>query len=261
GLRKGEQKSIYWHRQFRLMPEISAQPGGQLPISVFGPDGRGAIPVARSTTSRCLVAFARHRGPPERFSEPPMASSNLGFVQSLAGKGADVPLELDPSHDHQAAVSAALAIVFRGKFCDLILQNRKTTTFSKHSVIYDVGDRERTFFFLQNGFVRVGTMTADGREVIYDVRKAGDVIGELCATEEVRLDRAIALEKTEAIGVPFEEIMEILISKPDLIAILVDVFSRALKEAYAQVNSLAIDDTVRRLVKVLIGLAAKIGRP
>jgi len=185
----------------------------------------------------------------------------LGFVQSLAGKDADVPPELDHSHEHQAAVSAALATVFRGKFCDLILQNRKTTTFNKHSVIYDVGDRERTFFFLQNGFVRVGTMTADGREVIYDVRKAGDVIGELCAAEEVRLDRAIALEKTEAIGVPFEEIMEILISKPDLIAILVDVFSRALKEAYAQVNSLAIDDTVRRLVKVLIGLAAKIGRP
>jgi len=101
---------------------------------------------------------------------------------------------------------------------------------------------------------------ADGREVIYDVRKSGDVIGELCAAEPLRPDRAVALEETEAIGVPFEEIMELLTSKPYLVSILVDVFSRALKEAYAQVNSLAVDDTINRLIKVLIGLAAKIGR-
>jgi CRP-like cAMP-binding protein len=40
----------------------------------------------------------------------------------------------------------------------------------------------------------------------------------------------------------------------------VDVFCRALKEAYAQVNSMALDDTVQRLIKVLIGLATKIGQ-
>lgn len=189
-----------------------------------------------------------------------MASSNLGFIQSLAGKAVELPVEIDDSPERQAAVSAALSTVFRGKFCDLIVPNRKTTTFSKHSVIYNVGDREQTFFFLQNGFVRIGTITADGREVIYDVRKGGDVIGELCATEQTRPDRAVALEDTEAIGVPFEEIMELLTGKPYLVAILVDVFCRALKEAYAQVNSLAVDDTVHRLIKVLIGLAVKIGR-
>jgi CRP-like cAMP-binding protein len=188
-----------------------------------------------------------------------MASSNLGLVQPALAQDTDLPFELDDSRDYQAAVSAALAAVFRGKFCDFILPNRKTTTFSKHSVIYDVGDRERTFFFLQNGFARVGTITADGREVIYDVRKSGDVIGELSATEEVRPDRAVALEETEAIGVPFEEIMGLLTSKPHLVSVLVDVFGRALKEAYAQINSLAVDDTTNRLVKVLIGLAGKIG--
>jgi hypothetical protein len=41
---------------------------------------------------------------------------------------------------------------------------------------------------------------------------------------------------------------------------LMDVFCRALKDAYAQVNTLALDDTVHRLIKTLIGLATKIGR-
>ena len=153
---------------------------------------------------------------------------DLSLANSLS-TAADLPPELDDSLSRQAALSTALGSVFRGRFCDLLLANRKTTTFSKHSVIYDVGDRERRFFFLQNGFAKVGTITADGREIIYDVRKGGDVIGELCASEEVRPDRAVALEQTDAVSVPFEEVMQHLLKQPELIAVLVDVFCRALK--------------------------------
>jgi CRP/FNR family cyclic AMP-dependent transcriptional regulator len=184
---------------------------------------------------------------------------DLSLANSL-GKAAGLSPELDDSLSRQTILSSALGSVFRGRFCGFILANRKATTFRKHAVIYDVGDRERRFFFLQNGFAKVGTITADGREIIYDVRKGGDVIGELCASEQVRPDRAVALEQTDAVSVPFEEVMQHLLKQPELIAVLVDVFCRALKEAYAQVNSLAIDDTVNRLIKVLIGLATKIGR-
>jgi CRP-like cAMP-binding protein len=189
------------------------------------------------------------------------SSPKVEFVQSLMSNLAEVPSEFDDSVDRQAALSVALISVFRGKFCDLILPNRTPTGFKKHAVIYDVGDNERTFFFIENGFVKVGTISPGGSEVIYDVRKSGDVIGELCASEPTRPDRAVALEQTKAISVPFEEIMELLRQKPDLIAMLVDIFCRALKEAYAQVNTLATHDMVHRLSKVLLGLATKIGRP
>ena len=188
-----------------------------------------------------------------------MASPNQRLVQAAAKSGLELPLEVDDSLS-QAAVSTALISVFRGKFCDAILPNRKTTTFKKEEVIYDVGDKERTFFFLQDGFVKVGTITSDGHELIYDVRKGGDVVGELCASEARRPDRAVALEQTEAIPVPFEDVMEVVRKQPDLLARLVDVFCRALNEAYAQVNTLAVDDTVHRLGKVLLKLAAKIGQ-
>jgi CRP/FNR family transcriptional regulator, cyclic AMP receptor protein len=168
-------------------------------------------------------------------------------------------LSQSDSVTHHAAVSSALASIFRGKFCDLILPNRRARTFKKHDVIYNVGDEERIFFFLQNGFVKVGTIAADGQEVVYDVRKGGDVVGELCASDRVRPDRAVALEQTEVISVPFEEVMEVLLKRPELVAILIDVFCRALKEAYLHVNILAMDDTVHRLIKVLISLAHKIG--
>lgn len=160
----------------------------------------------------------------------------------------------------QAAVSTALVTVFRGKFCDMILRDRKATTFNKGDVIFNIGDRDRVFFFLQNGFVKVGAITPNGREVIYDVRKGGDVVGELCACENERPDRAVALEQTDAIPVQFEEIMNLIMSKPNLTTTLIEVFCSALKEAYGQINALASDDMIRRLARVLLNLAAKFGQ-
>ena len=161
----------------------------------------------------------------------------------------------------QATVSSALACVFRGKFCDAILPNRKTATFEKGAVIYEMGERDRTFFFLRSGFVKLGVITPDGHELIYDVRKGGDVVGELCAAQSERPDRAVALEETQAIPVPYEEVLEVLRKRPDLFDRLVEVLCQSLAEAYDQVTTLAVDDTPHRLVKALLRLAAKLGHP
>jgi CRP-like cAMP-binding protein len=159
----------------------------------------------------------------------------------------------------QAAVSAALTTVFRGKFCDAILPNRKTSRFQKNDVIYEVGDQSNTLFFLQTGYVKVGTLAPDGREIIYDVRKGGDLIGELCVCGRPRPDRAVALEDTNAISVPYEEVIKVVRSEPEMLARLIEFLCQALTEAYEQVNALALDDILRRVAKVLIALAGKIG--
>jgi CRP/FNR family cyclic AMP-dependent transcriptional regulator len=115
------------------------------------------------------------------------------------------------------------------------------------------------FFFLQTGFVKVGAVTADGRELIYDVRGGNDVVGELCLSEAQRPDRAVALEHTQAIAVQRDEVLEILSQRPELFARLIDVLGHALVEAYQQVNTLATDDTLGRVAKTLLRLAAKFG--
>lgn len=160
----------------------------------------------------------------------------------------------------QAAVSAGLATVFRGKFCDAILPGRKSTAFARNEVLYEIGGRDRTFFFLRDGFVKVGAITAEGRELIYDVRSDRDVVGELCLSAARRPDRAVALEHTEAIAVPRDEIMEIVRQQPDLFLRLVDALGRALVEAYEQVNTLATDNTMGRVAKTLLRLGEKIGK-
>jgi CRP-like cAMP-binding protein len=120
-------------------------------------------------------------------------------------------------------------------------------TFEKDQVIYDVGEDKRMFFFLQTGYVKVGSITEDGHELIYDVRKAGDIVGELCASGQQRQDRAVALERTEVIAVPLDEIFEIVQTNRHLLQELVQMFCESLSDAYGQLNTLASSDTVHRL--------------
>jgi CRP-like cAMP-binding protein len=160
-----------------------------------------------------------------------------------------------------AALSAALVPIFRGRFCDVLLPNRAIRIFDEDRALYELGDGDQTLFFVRHGVVKVGTITDDGREIIYGIRKDGDVVGELCAVEPVRRDRAVVVERTEAIAIPFDEVVEALAKHPALLRVLVQMFGGALSEAYDQVNRLAVDDVMHRLVDVLKTLACKFGRP
>ena len=161
---------------------------------------------------------------------------------------------------HLALLSSPLSTVFRGKLCDVVLRDRSVVTFDKNQALYDVGDDNRTLFFILTGFVKIGTITEEGSELIYDVRKAGDIVGELCASEHIRKDRAVALERTEIIVVPFDEILEIVQNDKDLLRQILSLFSNSLSDAYDTMNSLAFSDTVHRLVRVLLKLGSQLGR-
>ena len=163
------------------------------------------------------------------------------------------------SGPHNGPLFLALARTFRGKLCDVILRNRSVATFEKDQVIYDAGDENRTFFFLQTGFVKVGSITEDGHELIYDVRKAGDIVGELCASGQQRQDRAVALERTEVIAVPLDEVLDVAQKNRGLLQELVQIFCESLADAYDQLNRLAFNDTVHRLVMVLLRLGTQLG--
>ena len=156
-------------------------------------------------------------------------------------------------------LSSALAAMFRGKLCDVILWNRSVTIFEKDHVIYDAGEENQAFFFVQKGFVKVGSVTQDGHELIYDVRKPGDIVGELCASGQQRRDRAVALERTEVIVVPLDEVLDIVQKNRNLLQELLQICCESLSDAYDQLNTLAFNDTVHRLVRVLLRLGEQLG--
>lgn len=159
-----------------------------------------------------------------------------------------------------APLSTALSTIFRGKLCDAVLRDRAVTTFEKDQVVYEAEDGSRTFFFIRSGFVKIGTVTEDGHELIYDVRKGGDLVGELCASEYPRQDRAVALERTDIVAVPLEDVLAIVRQDEGMLRQLVQSFCKSLSDAYDQLNSVAFGDTVHRLARVLVRLGSQLGR-
>jgi len=160
-----------------------------------------------------------------------------------------------------ATVSSALAAVFRGKLCDILLATRAPRTFERHAVLYGLGETDRTLFFIRSGVVKTGTITQEGREIIYDVRKDGDVVGELCALYPSRRDRAVAVERTAAIVIGFEEVVATLAGNTLLLTTFIGALSGVLADAHEQLNHVARGEVSHGLIAVLKTLARKLGRP
>jgi CRP/FNR family cyclic AMP-dependent transcriptional regulator len=186
-------------------------------------------------------------GDSQRVSKPESRSNVMAMSLSTAS--------------HDASLSSALASIFRGKLCDTVLRDRSPVAFNKHATIYEAGDTNRHLFFIRRGIVKVGAVTGDGHEITYDIRKAGDVVGELCACEYSRRDRAVALEPTAAIVVPYDEILDSLQRNRAVLEQILEVMCHAISGAYDQVDLLSTRDTVDRLIKVLLKLANELGRP
>lgn len=161
----------------------------------------------------------------------------------------------------KADLSSALSGIFRGRFCQILLQNRNPQKFEKGETLYDVGRNAASFFFIRSGVVKIGTITETGEEVIFDIRKGGEVVGELSASSSPRIDRAVALELTEAVPVSYEEILETVQKNQPLLRDLIQLFCDSLLNAQEQVTSLAFRDTMHRLTKTLLDLAGQLGRP
>jgi CRP-like cAMP-binding protein len=158
-----------------------------------------------------------------------------------------------------AALSSTLVPIFRGKFCDVLLPGRATTTFEHDEILYEKGDDDRRLYFVRSGVVKTGTIARDGREIVYDLRKERDVIGELCAVHDIRRDRAIALARTVTVAVPFDEVIDIITKHVALLRDFIGVLCSALAEAHEHIDGLAFDSVLVRTANVLRSLAAKLG--
>jgi CRP/FNR family transcriptional regulator, cyclic AMP receptor protein len=207
--------------------------------------------------------------PPAMQTNAPRKDSIKGARQSAVSTGVTMitagPITTESAPDSsaldQANMSCALLTVFRGKFCDTLLPGRTSLPFKDGDVLYDLGDPSQSMYFIQKGFVKIGTLTPDGREIIYDVRKAGDVIGELCVSQSPRRDRAVALEPGEAIRVSYSDVIATLRSHPDLLVKLLEIFCDCLADAYKQITALTVHDLTSRITQVLLNLGSRLGLP
>src|SRR5690606_21370467 len=85
--------------------------------------------------------------------------------------------------------------------------------------------------------------------------------GELCVHETPRRERAVALAATQAVAVPYDRVFEVLQRNGPALQQFLESICQVLADAYGQVDLLSTRDTLARLSRVLLRLAAEFGRP
>jgi len=129
-------------------------------------------------------------------------------------------------------------------------------------VIYDQGQPSTKIHLVIDGRVKVARMAYDGRPTVVDIYRTDELFGESALLGlPLRSEQATALEDTWLTSWTAAEIEEIVLKRPMLaIALMQTLVQRTLEYGH-RIESLAVDNTSRRLARTLTRLSARLGTP
>ena len=113
-----------------------------------------------------------------------------------------------------------------------------------------------------DGRVKLTAYGADRREVVIALRGPGELLGEMAALAgQRRTATAVAVDDVEAGFLHADELRDYLHDHPDAALVMIRMLVRRLSEATRDVVDLATRDSVGRIAKRLLELAAEHGAP
>ena len=132
-----------------------------------------------------------------------------------------------------------------------------TFTYKRHTQI--LGEHEQTddVFFILAGTVRINSMTAKGREVIYSESHAGNIFGEFSAIDGLpRSATVFAVTDCVLARMPAKAFFELLHSNAVVATKLVELLVAKIRKTSQQVFEVAALSVRERLRRELLRLAA-----
>jgi CRP-like cAMP-binding protein len=149
---------------------------------------------------------------------------------------------------------------------DLARVSESCSTFSyrKNAEILSENDRTDDVFFILAGAVRINSISAKGREVIYSECTAGNIFGEFSAIDGLpRSASVIAVTDCVVARMPAPAFFELLHTNAPVAAKLVELLVAKIRRTSQQVFEVAALSLRERLRRELLRLAAageKVGR-
>ena len=145
---------------------------------------------------------------------------------------------------------------------DELLRRVRRRKFTKSQPILRAGAAGDDVVVVLSGRVRLVAVGAEQREVVLAIRGEGELLGEMAALgAQRRTASAIALDDVDVGILHGEEFRAFLRDRPDAALVLIRMLVRRLSEASRDLASLATQDSVGRVAKRLLDLAADHGVP
>jgi len=124
----------------------------------------------------------------------------------------------------------------------------------KDSFVFHAGDPGRSFFLVVAGRIKI-SLSRQGREIVLAELGPGDYFGEFSLIDgRPRSADAIAVVRTEVLELPQEVFFRLLDSNGTVARKLLVELCRRLREADAQISTLATVDAAGRIVRGLMKL-------
>lgn len=133
-------------------------------------------------------------------------------------------------------------------------------SYKKGRMIFAEGESGEAVFILKSGLVKLTRQAEDGREHILHLVHPGDIFAEIVlfdggdypATAEVLEDAKVAVIRNR-------DIEGLITGHSDVALAMLKIMAKRLRQAQEKVMNLALNDTLRRLVQVLLHMAEEHG--
>ncbi len=150
--------------------------------------------------------------------------------------------ELNQVDDVEGLVKTASTF----KNIDDLDKERKIQHFKKRDVIYREGDLSSFVYKIKKGKVKTYRINEDGKELIYDIKKEGDFLGERATIQDSsRTEFAEAMEETELLLIPKNDFQELIFKNHEVAGRFIKMLSNNLSQREHELMEMAYN-TVRK---------------
>lgn len=132
----------------------------------------------------------------------------------------------------------------------------------KGQLLFEQGDPADTVYVVCTGTLAMRLAALDGRELVMNEMRSGEVFGELGLLSGGRRSTgAVALEASTVVGLPGRAFLEALEAEPKLVRRLLEVTAARLQDSGEREGALVFLDAPARLAHTLLGLDRSAGPP
>lgn len=132
--------------------------------------------------------------------------------------------------------------------------------YPKGTEVFRQGDRAVSMFLIKAGRVKLSKVSEDGDEIILDIRKAGDFLGESMLLEESDYPlTATCLEETLSCGFTKTDFEKLVLQYPAIGLQVIKNLSKRIDWLTSLVGSLSLTNLEDRLYNVLVQVAREHG--
>jgi CRP/FNR family transcriptional regulator, cyclic AMP receptor protein len=134
--------------------------------------------------------------------------------------------------------------------------------YKKNEFIYFENEPSEHLYLIANGRVKIGSYTADGREIVKAILSQGEIFGELAlAGEERRPDFAQALDDdTTVCPMSIQDMQELMANNKSLNLKIIKLIGLRIKKLERKVESLVFKDARTRIIEFLRDMAIEKGK-